>query len=73
MRQVTNPFPGFASNTGATGYTGNTTGYTFYFVPNAEIDNDTDAFLNNISFFDADLVDDIIADVTKYYKIKATK
>lgn len=40
------------------GYNGNTTGYTFYFVPNATIDNNIDTFLNNISFFDADLLDD---------------
>lgn len=39
-------------------YDGNTTGYTFYFVPNATINNDTDTFLNNISFFDADLLND---------------
>jgi hypothetical protein len=40
------------------GYNGNTTGYTFYFVPNATIENDTDTFLNNISFFDQDLLED---------------
>lgn len=39
-------------------WNGDTTGYTFYFVPNATIENDTDIFLNNISFYDADLVDD---------------
>jgi len=41
-----------------TGYNGNTTGYQFFFVPNATINNNTDTFLNNISFFDADLLDD---------------
>jgi len=41
-----------------TSYNGDPTGYTFYFVANATINNDTDAFLNNISFFDADLLDD---------------
>lgn len=39
-------------------FTGNLDGYTFYFVPNATIPNDTDTFLNDISFFDADLLDD---------------
>ena len=39
-------------------YNGDPSGYIFYFVPNATINNNTDAFLNNISFFDADLLDD---------------
>jgi len=39
-------------------YNGNPTGYQFFFVPNAIIENNTDVFLNNISFFDADLLDD---------------
>jgi len=41
-----------------TGYNGNTTGYTFYFVPNATINDNVTTVLNNISFFDADLLDD---------------
>lgn len=39
-------------------YDGNTTGYQYYFVPNATIANDTDNFLQNISFFDSDLIQD---------------
>lgn len=39
-------------------YSGNTTGYQFYFVPNATIANDTDNFLVTISFFDSDLIAD---------------
>jgi hypothetical protein len=39
-------------------YDGNELGYQFFFVPNATIENDTDTFLNNISFFDADLLED---------------
>jgi len=52
-------------------YNGNTTGYTFYFVPNATIENDTDAFLNNISFFDADLLDDASHLLDNYSEIPA--
>jgi hypothetical protein len=39
-------------------YNGNPLGYDFFFVPNATINNNTDTFLNDISFFDADLLDD---------------
>jgi len=42
-------------------YNGNTSGYQFFFVPNAIITNNTDTFLNNISFFDADLLSDASA------------
>jgi hypothetical protein len=31
---------------------------TYYFVPGATINNDTDIFLNNVSFYDADLLED---------------
>lgn len=41
-----------------TGYTGNTTGYTYYFIPNATINDNVTTTLNNISFFDIDLLDD---------------
>ena len=41
-----------------TNFNGNPEGYTFYFVPGAIIENNTDTFLNNISFFDQDLLDD---------------
>jgi hypothetical protein len=39
-------------------YNGDPAGYQFFFVPNASIPNNTDTFLNNISFFDQDLLDD---------------
>lgn len=41
-----------------TGYTGNTTGYTYYFIPNATINDNVTTTLANISFFDADLLED---------------
>lgn len=41
-----------------TGFNGNLEGYQLFFVPGAVINNNTDTFLNNISFFDQDLVDD---------------
>lgn len=37
-------------------YNGDTTGYTYYFIPNAVINDNTTATLANISFFDADLL-----------------
>lgn len=52
-------------------YSGNTEGYTFYFVPNATINNNTDTFLNNISFFDADLLDDASHLLENYTEIPA--
>lgn len=39
-------------------FNGDFQGYTYFFVPNATINNNTDTFLNNISFYDADLLDD---------------
>jgi hypothetical protein len=52
-------------------YTGNTIGYQFYFVPNATINNNTDTFLNNISFFDADLLADASYLLDNYTEIPA--
>ena len=43
---ITPPFDGDLNN------------QVYYFVPGATINNDTDAFLNNISFYDADLIED---------------
>lgn len=40
------------------GYNGNTTGYQFFFIPGATINDNTTLFLNNQSFFDQDLLDD---------------
>lgn len=39
-------------------YDGNPSHYQFFFVPGAIINNNTDTFLNNVSFFDQDLVQD---------------
>ncbi len=41
-----------------TNYNGDTVGYTYYFIPNGRIVNNVDTTLNNITFFDADLVED---------------
>lgn len=54
-----------------TGYTGNTTGHQFYFVPNATIENDTATTLANISFFDQDLFDDASYLLDNYSEIPA--
>lgn len=40
------------------GYTGNTTGYQFFFIPSGIIDNNTETFIDDMSFFDADLLED---------------
>ena len=39
-------------------YTGNTTGYTYYFIPGATVNDNVTTTLANISFFDADLLED---------------
>lgn len=39
-------------------YDGNPTHYQFFFVPNGVIPNNTDTFINNLGFFDADLLRD---------------
>lgn len=41
-----------------TGYDGNLTGYDLFFIPDGTIPNNTATFINNVSFFDADLLDD---------------
>ena len=43
----------------------------FFFVPNAVIDNNTDIFLNNISFYDADLLADASDLLNNYTEIPA--
>lgn len=40
------------------GFNGNLEGYQYFFVPNATINDNTTTALNNISFYDADLLDD---------------
>lgn len=39
-------------------YTGNTTGYTYYFIPGATVNDNVTTTLANQSFFDADLLED---------------
>lgn len=39
-------------------YTGNNTGYTYYFIPGATINDNITTTLSNVSFFDADLLED---------------
>lgn len=39
-------------------FNGDLTAHQFFFVPDATIENNTDTFLNNISFYDADLLED---------------
>ncbi len=40
------------------GYNGNEVGYTYYFIPGATINDNVTTTLPNISFFDADLLED---------------
>lgn len=40
------------------GYNGDTLGYTYYFIPTGRIANNVDTTLNNVTLFDADLVED---------------
>jgi hypothetical protein len=54
-----------------TTYNGDPTGYDFFFVPDAIINNNTDLFLNNISFFDADLLEDASHLLDNYTAIPA--
>jgi hypothetical protein len=54
-----------------TSFNGDLSGYQFFFVPNATIENDTDTFLNNISFYDADLLDDASHLIDNYAEIPA--
>lgn len=52
-------------------YNGNTTGYTYYFIPNATINDNIATTLSNISFFDADLLDDASHLLDNYSEIPA--
>ena len=54
-----------------TGYNGNTTGYQFFFVPNGTINDNTTLFLNSVSFFDADLLEDASYLLDNYSEIPA--
>lgn len=52
-------------------FNGDLEGYDLFFVPNATIENNTDTFLNNISFFDQDLIDDASHLFDNYEEIPA--
>jgi len=54
-----------------TNYNGNTTGYQFFFIPTGTIPNNVDTFLNNISFFDADLLEDASHLIDNFAEIPA--
>jgi hypothetical protein len=54
-----------------TDFNGNLEGYDLFFVPNGTIPNNTDTFLNNISFFDQDLLDDASHLIDNYEEIPA--
>jgi len=53
------------------GYNGDPTGYDLFFIPGADINNNTSTFLNNISFFDADLLEDASHLLDNYTEIPA--
>lgn len=52
-------------------YNGNTTGYIYYFIPGAIINDNTTTTLANVSFFDADLLDDASHLLDNFSEIKA--
>lgn len=52
-------------------FNGDLTGYEFFFVAGGVINNNTDTFLNNISFFDADLLADASNLLDNYTSIPA--
>ncbi len=54
-----------------TAFNGDLSGYQFFFVPDAVINNNSDTFLNDISFYDADLLADASALLDNYTSIPA--
>lgn len=54
-----------------TTYNGNTTGYTYYFIPGAIINDNVTTTLSNQSFFDADLLEDASHLLDNYAEIPA--
>jgi hypothetical protein len=54
-----------------TGYNGNLEGYDLFFIPGGTIDDNTTTFLNNVSFFDQDLLDDASHLIDNYAEIPA--
>ncbi len=54
-----------------TTYNGDLQGYQFFFIPGATINDNVTAFLNNVSFFDADLLEDASHLLDNYATIPA--
>lgn len=54
-----------------TNYNGDTTGYTYYFIPDGRIPNNSATTLSNISFFDADLLEDASHLIDNYAEVPA--
>lgn len=54
-----------------TNYNGDTEGYDLFFIPNATINDNTTTFLNNVSFYDADLIEDASYLFDNYSEIPA--
>lgn len=52
-------------------YNGDNTGYQFFFIPGATINDNTTAFLNNVSWYDADLLEDASHLLDNYDEIPA--
>lgn len=52
-------------------YNGDTLGYQFFFIPNATINDNVTTFINNVSFFDADLLEDASHLLDNYSTIPA--
>lgn len=52
-------------------YNGDTTGYTYYFIPDGRIGDNTATTLSNITFFDADLLEDASHLIDNYAEIPA--
>jgi hypothetical protein len=54
-----------------TGFNGNLDGYEFFFVPGVVINNNTDTFINNVSFYDSELLSDASYLLNNYTQIPA--
>jgi len=54
-----------------TNYNGDTTGYDYFFIPDGRIPNNTATSLTNVTFFDADLLEDATHLIDNYAEIPA--
>ena len=54
-----------------TTYNGNVEGYPLFFIPTGTIENNTDTFKNNVSFFDIELIEDASHLIDNYGEIPA--